>query len=296
MAVKGNKSEILNGIIHGYGLDHEWAVFREIIEICGLDFDEFIDDETLLTKELLESHYDDILVNDPYDENNPEYFKLLYPIVLGAIILQIGARLPNDLQKKINDLDIWDIELKQRWRRSNEYDLENKINARTEFQEMIRNYESGKVLEINPYCYLYSRTEEELEFFLQFFNAPFIKPLTKEDLEEKLDEIINNDNDLDFDEDKVLTSDEIPLTKEQTDNIKKIIKDSKGKGTPSYFIILGVHILNTGASIPENLKQRIIETAERQKEVLLAEADILKKRKDLIIAFKDIISSYKNVF
>lgn len=76
-------------------MDHEWAVFQEIIEICGLDID-----ESLLTKEILESHYDDILMKDPYDQDNPEYFKLLYPIVLGAIILQIGARLPSDLKKK----------------------------------------------------------------------------------------------------------------------------------------------------------------------------------------------------
>ena len=294
MAVKRNKSEILNGIIHGYGLDHEWAVFREIIEICGLDFDEFIDDETLLTKELLENRYDDILRDIPQNEENLSYVNLLYIMVLGALILQTGARLPFDLQKKISDIDIWDIELKQRWKRPNEYYLENKIKARTEFQEMIRNHESGKVTEINPYDFLYSRTAEELDFFLQFFNTPFIKPLTKEDLEEKIDEIINNNEN--FDEYTISTSEEIPLTKEQIDKIKKIIEDSKGKGTTSYFIILGVHILNTGASIPENLKQRIIETAERQKEILLAEADVLRKRKELIVAFKDLTRSYKNVF
>jgi len=294
MAVKRNKSEILNGIIHGYGLDHEWAVFRETIEICGLHFEEFIEDEALLTKELLESHYDDILRDIPQKEENLSYVNLLYIMVLGALILQTGARLPIDLQKKIIDIDIWDIELKQRWRRPNEYYLENKIKARTEFQEMIRNHESGKVTEINPYDFLYSRTTEELDFFLQFFNTPFIKPLTKEDLEEKIDEIINNNEN--FDEYTISTSEEIPLTKEQIDKIKKIIEDSKGKGTTSYFIILGVHILNTGASIPENLKQRIIETAERQKEILLAEADVLRKRKELIVAFKDLTRSYKNVF
>lgn len=294
MAVKGNKSKILNGIIHGYGLDHEWAVFREIIEICGLHFEEFIEDEALLTKELLESHYDDILRDIPQKEENLSYVNLLYIMVLGALILQTGARLPFDLQKKISDIDIWDIELKQRWKRPNEYYLENKIKARTEFQEMIRNHESGKVTEINPYDFLYSRTAEELDFFLQFFNTPFIKPLTKKDLEEKIDEIINNNEN--FDEYTISTSEEIPLTKEQIDKIKKIIEDSKGKGTTSYFIILGVHILNTGASIPENLKQRIIETAERQKEILLAEADVLRKRKELIVAFKDLTRSYKNVF
>jgi len=294
MAVKGKKSEILNGIIHGYGFYHEWAVFREIIEICGLDFDEFIENETLLTKERLESHYDDILRDIPQNEENLSYVNLLHIMVLGALILQTGARLPFDLQKKISDIDIWDIELKQRWERPNEYYLENKIKALTEFQEMIQNHEIGKVTEINPYDFLYSRTAEELDFFLQFFNTPFIKPLTKEDLEEKIDEIINNNEN--FNEYTISTSDEIPLTKVQIDKIKKIIEDSKGKGTPSYFIILGVHILNTGASIPENLKQRIIETAERQKEILLAEADILRKRKELIVAFKDLIRSYKNVF
>jgi len=100
MAVEGNKSEILNGIIHGYGLDHEWAVFREIIEICGLNFEEFIEDEALLTKELLESHYDDILRDIPQKEENLSYVNLLYIMVLGALILQTGARLPFDLQKK----------------------------------------------------------------------------------------------------------------------------------------------------------------------------------------------------
>ena len=160
------------------------------------------------------------------------------------------------------------------------------------FQEMIRNHESGKITEINPYNFLYSRTVEEIEFYLRFFNTSFIKPLTKEDLEEKLDEIINFNDDLDFND---YIDNEPPLTKEQIDGIKRIIMDSKGKGTPGYFINFGVHILKTGASIPENLKQRIIETAESQKQVLLVEADVLKKRKGLIVAFKDMISGYKNV-
>ena len=289
-----NKAGILNGIIHGYGLDHEWAVFRDIIEICGLDFDEFIEDETLLTKEILEDHYHEILMIDPYDQDNPKYLKLLYIMVLGALILKTGSRLPNDLQKKINNIDIWDIELKQRWKRPNDHYLENKINALTEFQEMIRNHKNGYIVEINPYKYLYSRPAEEIDFFFRFFDTPFVKPLTKEDLEERLDEIINNGED--FDKNTILTSDGVPLTKEQIDKIKKIIEESKSKGTPSYFIILGVHMLKTGAPIPENLRPRIIETAERQKEILLAEADVLKKRKELIIAFKDLISRYNNIF
>lgn len=294
MAVKKNKSEILNGIIHGYGLDHEWAVCSEIIEICGLDFDEFIEDKTLLTKDLLESHYDRMLMKDPYDKENPRYFRILYFIVLGALILQTGARLPIDLQKKLSDIDIWDIELKQRWKRPNENYLEGKVNALIEFQEMIRNHGSRKVAEINPYNFLYSHHEEEVDFFLRFFNTPFIKPLTREDLEEKIDEIINSHED--FDEYTISTSDEIPLTKEQIDKIKKIVEDNKGKGTPGYFIILGVHLLKTGASIPEHLRHRIIATAERQKEILIVEVDLLKKRKELIVAFKDLISSYGNLF
>ncbi len=285
--VHTSEEQILNNILFGYGLDHEFAVYEEIIEECGLN----LENKSLLTPELLESHYDDILMKDPFDQDNPEYFKLLYPVVLGALILKIGARLPIDLQKKIIDIDIWDIELKQRWKRPNDHHLENEINALTEFQEMIRNHESGKITEINPYNFLYSRISEENEFYLRFFNTTFFKPLTKEDLEEKLDEIINDA--LVFDD---YINDDTPLTNEQIDEIKRIIKDSKGKSTPGYFIILGVHVLKTGASIPENLKKRIIETAESQKQVLFTKADVLKKRKQLIIEFKDLINSYKNVF
>ena len=285
--VHTSEEQILNNILFGYGLDHEFAVYEEIIEECGLN----LENKSLLTPELLESHYDDILMKDPFDQDNPEYFKLLYPVVLGALILKIGARLPIDLQKKIIDIDIWDIELKQRWKRPNDHHLENEINALTEFQEMIRNHESGKITEINPYNFLYSRISEENEFYLRFFNTTFFKPLTKEDLEEKLDEIINDA--LVFDD---YINDDTPLTNEQIDEIKRIIKDSKGKSTPGYFIILGVHVLKTGASIPENLKKRIIETAESQKQVLFTKADVLKKRKQLIIEFKILISGYKNVF
>ena len=293
MAEIENESEVLNEIIHGYGLDHEWVAYREIIEICGLNFDEFIEDKTRLTKDLLESHYDNILVN-PHDQGSSEYLRILYIMVLGALILQTGTKLPIELQKKISDIDIWEIELRQRWKRPNEDYLKDKINDLIEFQKMIRNHRSGKVVEINPYNFLYSPHEEEIDFFLRFFNTPFIKPLTKEDLEGKIDEIINSDRN--FDEYTISTSDEIPLTKEQVDKIKKTIEDSKGKGTPSYFVIFGVHLLKTGASIPTNLKQRIIATAERQKEILLVEADVLKKRKELIVAFKDLISGYSNIF
>lgn len=290
--VHTREEQILNNILFGYGLDHEFAVYGEIIEECGLNFDdEYLENKSLLTPELLESHYDDILMKDPFDQDNPEYLKLLYPVVLGALILQIGARLPSDLQKKIIDIDMWDNELKQRWRRPNDHHIENKINALTKFQEMIRNHESGKITEINPYNFLYSRISEENGFYLRFFNTIFFKPLTRKDLEEKLDEIINDD--LNFDD---YIDDETPLTNEQIDEIKRIIKDSKDKKTPGYFIILGVHILKTGATIPKDLKQRIIETAERQKEDLFAEADVLMKRKQLIIEFKDLISGYKNVF
>lgn len=84
--MKENKSEVLNEKVHGYGLDSEWAVYREIVKICGLGYEEFIENETLLTRELLESHYDDILV-DPHDQNSSEYLRVLHIIVLGALIL-----------------------------------------------------------------------------------------------------------------------------------------------------------------------------------------------------------------
>ena len=218
--VHTREERILNSIIFGYGLDHEFAVYVELIEECGLNFDdEYCGNESLLTPELLESHYDDILMKDPFDQENPEYLKLLYPVVLGALILQIGARLPSDLQKKIIDIDIWDIELKQRWRRPNDHHLENKIKALTEFQEMIRNHESGKITEINPYKFLYSRISEENGFYLRFFNTTDIKPLTRKDLEEKLDEIINDDSNFND-----YIDDETPLTNEQIDDIKRNVK------------------------------------------------------------------------
>lgn len=235
MEIEEAKENILYGIIHGYGLDHEWAVFEEIVEICGLDFKKFIEDGAFLEKELLENHYEDILLKDPYDEENPEYFKILYPIVLGAVILQIGARLPKSLQQKIIDINVWEIELKQRWRRPNKHHLEDEINALMGFQQMIQNHENGNIKDFDPYKYLNSRIEEEIEFYLRFFDTALLEQLTKEALEEKLGEII---------------------------------KSSK----------------------------EIIETTERQKEILLAEADVLMERKELIKAFKDLVSCYKNVF
>ena len=273
--MQAEEKNIINKILTGYGLDHEWAVFREIIETCGLNFDdEYIENEALLTPDLLESHYDDILKliqNKELAFKDLPYSDRLIYMVLGALIVLTNAKLPVDLRQKIIDSADWGFELKNRWRKVDDEFIEKREKILTFFQERLKNHEPGLIIDVDPYEVTagYDVFEEKLgDKFLKTCKVGSLEEITKEILEANLNKILF-------------------LFEEE----------------PSYclyedYLLLGALVLKTGALIPENLQQRLIEITDWEEEVKkrwnLRDEDFLQRRKEILIAFQDIIRKYPN--
>ncbi|MFX0060273.1 MAG: hypothetical protein ACFE8J_18405 [Candidatus Heimdallarchaeota archaeon] len=143
--------EILSAIKHGYGLDHEWAVLKSIIGKCGLKFERYLEDSSILTKEILESHFNDILKEAKKD--GLEY------LVLGALIIETGSILPEQIKNRILEISNIDFEKKWRWQWFEEKDKQiyskRTLESRRKFlkerdallktyHNMIQNYQSEK--------------------------------------------------------------------------------------------------------------------------------------------------------
>lgn len=261
--------EVLNKILHGYGLDHEWAVLRKIIQICSLDFDEFIENESLLTAQLLESHYEDIL-KCVSDENITYQDHLVY-MVLGVLIIKTKARLPKKLCDKIINSANWEFELKTRWRIVDEDFLKKRRETLLEFKEMIRNHKEGRILNVDlheisanfEYDCLGQRFAEK---FLRACDIDSLEDITRKALETNLDKVL------------FLIEKEPPFD------------------PYSDYLTLGSLILKTGATIPEDLRGKIIEIADWEEELkkrwTLADEDLLSSRKRILITFQNTIRNY----
>lgn len=277
-----NKADILHGIISGYGLDHEWAVYEEIIQICGLDFEQFIEDETLLTKELLESHYDDVLLKYPYDKENPEYFKILYPIVLGAVILKIGARLPEDLREIIVNLNLWELELKKRWRSVDDEFLNKRRKILKHLEGKIRDHTSGKSVEIDMFELQGHKFKYDWE------------------TEERIIEVcgLNFDDYRKTHSFKTLLKGTILTKRILEDNLSKILNAIEHLTTYNInnYLILAALILKTGAQISEDLRELLILKADWKEELrikwTLADRERLNERKNILFAFQGLVQNY----
>jgi len=239
---------------------------------------------------LLESHYDDILQllrnKDLLYEDLPYSDKLVY-MVLGALIIKSNANLPEDLREKIIDSADWEFELKNRWRKVNDEFIEKRKKILLDFQDKIRNHKSGKLTEIDMFAlqgqrYEYDwRTEKKITEvcgidFNNYSEAHSFTPredkkhkiLTREILEKNLNEVL--------------------IAIEENVSVYNINK----------YLIFGALILKTGASIPEDLRQKIIGVADWEEEVKqrwnLRDEKFLEERKQVLIAFQNIVRRYKS--
>jgi len=259
------EEDTLFTILNGYGLDHEWAIYTKIIEICGLNMDAYIEDESQLTKELLEEHYDGILKDIP--QNNLNYEHHLQYMVLGALILKIRAELSDDLRDKIIKSADWEFELKKRWRSVDDEFLERRKKTLINFKERLKEYEIGKKIDVNPYIIKGSDDFEAMEKIIKACKLGSLEDLNKEILEENIDKIIN------------------VIGKEPPFDIYD-------------YLILGALILKTGAKFPRSLKKKIMEIAdwkeERKQKWTLVDEQFLKKRRHILSRFQDMVLNYKS--
>ena len=109
------EKRILDGILLGVGLDHEYPILEEIVrnvfKVKLRDFYTWVD--ICLTKELLEKEENLLLIENLKMEN--EYLESLKYMILGALILKKKARINESLAKRILASINWDLELKMRW-------------------------------------------------------------------------------------------------------------------------------------------------------------------------------------
>jgi len=122
---------IMGGESH---MEIEW----DIAQICGIELNAFIDDERLLTRELVENNFKKII-----DYVKQDYHYYIAHQVLGHIILKTGSNLPKALQADIlkcasyqREQHFWSQN--PSWEKPRMYFLED-------FKTKIRNHVPGKI-------------------------------------------------------------------------------------------------------------------------------------------------------
>ncbi|TES98663.1 MAG: hypothetical protein E3J90_05605 [Promethearchaeota archaeon] len=114
-------------------MDIEWG----IVDICGINISEYIEDDTLLTRELVEKNFEEIM---KYVKS--EYNNYVAHQVLGYIILKTGSNLPSELQNDILMCALWDIE-KEFWLQNPRWENPRKFFLK-DFKTKIGNHVAGK--------------------------------------------------------------------------------------------------------------------------------------------------------
>lgn len=116
--------------------DDEWDILLLIVEACGLDYREFLKNKALLTQDIFESHYKDIMkIVDHYSFSHNTY------LIIGYLILRTGARLSNELREKIIDATNFDKYEKDYWMNNRH---ERKFFL-TDLREKISVHKSGQI-------------------------------------------------------------------------------------------------------------------------------------------------------
>ena len=114
-------------------MDIEWG----IVEMCGLDISEYIEDDTLLTRELVEKNFEKIV-----NYVKSEYNSYVAHQVLGYIILKTGSNLPSILQNDILRCASWQRE-KEFWSQDPRWENPRKFFLE-DFKNKIRDHVAGK--------------------------------------------------------------------------------------------------------------------------------------------------------
>jgi hypothetical protein len=87
-------------------LNEEWT----IVKMCGIKVRDYIEDEHILTRELFEKHFDEIV---KYVQSSVQGDYVAHQ-VLGYLILKTGSNLPEHLRDNILNCASWELE-KEFW-------------------------------------------------------------------------------------------------------------------------------------------------------------------------------------
>jgi hypothetical protein len=123
--------------------DGETDVEISLIEACGLKYEEYVNNKTILTKELIELHLDELI--DIVDRMNHHVEYLIF----GILILTTGSRISDSLRQKIIDAADWKYDQENYMlKNTNDKDfLELRKEILIDFQEQVRNYKEGQSID-----------------------------------------------------------------------------------------------------------------------------------------------------
>lgn len=120
--------------------DGEHDILCHIIELLGLDWWDFINDETVLSREHLESNMEKVLDVAIDPSENPGYY-----LILGYYILKVGVTISDELKNKIAEATEWEYE--ETIYPNKEMEEERKIMLK-DLRDKILDHEPGKIVRL----------------------------------------------------------------------------------------------------------------------------------------------------
>ncbi len=118
--------------------EYHYELEEVILEQCGIKVRKYREDPSVLTKYILENKFDDILEYLHPKDNDDALFQ-----VLGKLILQTGAKLPQFIKEKVIQTTKWDYDKKKYKWFHNVWKLRQFYLQ--DFQKRIFNHVEGKV-------------------------------------------------------------------------------------------------------------------------------------------------------
>jgi len=113
--------------------DEQWDIEYNLIKICGLNFKEYMENEKILTKNIIEENFEKIIEFIGNEKSHIAYQ------VLGVFILKYGLKINNYLKKRIIEATRWIYDKENNWpykwiklRKFYLYDLRKKIMQQKE--------------------------------------------------------------------------------------------------------------------------------------------------------------------
>lgn len=119
--------------------DGEADIQIDLIEVCGIEYEDYAENESILTKEIFEKHFSQIL-----KLINSDYLSLL---IFGALILRTGSFLPDKVRKKIIEAADWKNE-KERWKYADAEFIKSRKETLIDFRQKIINHKRGEITKV----------------------------------------------------------------------------------------------------------------------------------------------------
>ena len=125
--------------------DDEVDIEISLVKACGIKYEDYVDDKSLLSKEIFEAHFDKLLEK----VNRMDHY-IAY-LILGYLILKTGSNLPDDLREKIIEAGDWENDRKDWKMEDTDEDrefLDDRKEILLDFQEKIRNHKPGVITDL----------------------------------------------------------------------------------------------------------------------------------------------------